>query len=360
MNIILDTNIFAQDFMMTTPRFELLLDYLKKTKSKLIMPQIVYQEIISLYTRRLKDKLKKFKEAKEHLESVLLDVFIPDINLEISVEVEKYLSYLKEKIKISDKDIVPYEDHYLKNAVHRVIWGVKPCSEKRKEFRDVLLWLSVLDIALREKDKKVVFISNNTKDFTDIDKRTLHPDLLEEAHRRGVEVKYYPTIDDFNKAHAVKIDFITKEWILSVIDFDKLFSYLSGMLEKRGEYEVLKWAKNQGKKGSARVEIVDINPQMFDMDYYVIEKSDGSYYVGVDFGSGVVGQAYFYEESEEPDEEYVIKVGEDEIKSETVIRSSTETREIIFLIEVCFTIGLTIKDKKVIKTNVIVNWVELY
>jgi len=49
MNVILDTNIYVQDLLMNSASFSLLLDYLNKTGSKIIMPQIVYQELAERY-----------------------------------------------------------------------------------------------------------------------------------------------------------------------------------------------------------------------------------------------------------------------------------------------------------------------
>lgn len=41
MLLVLDTNVLQADFQMRTPEFAILLDYLRKTQSKVVVPRIV-------------------------------------------------------------------------------------------------------------------------------------------------------------------------------------------------------------------------------------------------------------------------------------------------------------------------------
>ena len=112
MNVVLDTNILREDFLMESSKFRILFDYLKKTNSKIIMPKIVYQEIAAVYEREISDRLQGLRKAKGRLERALIDGSIQDFNIVIANEVEKYLTFLKRKLEISDNDIVLYKDNY--------------------------------------------------------------------------------------------------------------------------------------------------------------------------------------------------------------------------------------------------------
>ena len=81
--------------------------------------------------------------------------------------------------------------------------------------------MSCLEHALSEDEKTVIFISANTKDFSDKD-CNLHPKLIEEAKNTGVEIIYFSSLDNFLKSKASTIEFITKEWLEENIDFQEL------------------------------------------------------------------------------------------------------------------------------------------
>ncbi|MFZ2384740.1 MAG: PIN domain-containing protein [Candidatus Omnitrophota bacterium] len=135
------------------------------------------------------------------------------------------------------------KDEYLQEIVKRAIYRVKPCTERGEEFRDVLLWLTVLDIARLAKNDELIFISNNIHQFSD-GKNSLHSDLFKETENAKLQIKYYQSLDQFIEAHAVKIDFITKDWLSSVLDVDIIDKEIIKMLEMIGEEKLLKWAAN--------------------------------------------------------------------------------------------------------------------
>lgn len=189
MNVILDTNIFVQDFLMNSASFSLLLDYLKKTGSRILMPLIVYQELGEVYGSKLSTRLEAYEGARKLLERSLTDVQIPSLEIDIPSEVEKYLEFVKKRLKVRDKDIVPFREHYLDDLVTRAITRRKPFSEKGEEFRDALLWLTVLDMAREAEEETLAFISNDAKAFGR--SHQLYEALLHETESTGKQVNFY-------------------------------------------------------------------------------------------------------------------------------------------------------------------------
>jgi len=85
---------------------------------------------------------------------------------------------------------VHYKDEYLKEVINRSIKRIKPCSEKGEEFRDSLLWLTLLYIAEASENKMIVIISNNIKEFAS-DNGSLHPKLKDEEIKKDIKKTTY-------------------------------------------------------------------------------------------------------------------------------------------------------------------------
>ncbi len=346
MNVVLDTNILREDLPMKSTKFNILFDYIKKTNSKVIMPKIVYQEIAAVYKREIIDRLQEFRKAKGALKGVLVDASIQDFKIVIANEVKKYLAFLKKKLGISDNDIIPYEDDYLKEVVERAIRRTKPFSERGEGFRDALLWLTILDIARTTDQKILIFISSNVKHFAS--KGCLHYTLFKEAEDEGLTIKYYNSISHFIKDHASKIDYITYEWLVSAIDLDIIDKEVIDTLKSKGEHQLLEWAKLEDKKTTGYVNPIS---SFMDIDeFYVYEMMNGSLYVEALYNGEVEVEFEVEEEIEEKilDYEYDYDVIEHDFELQPVFRSrsKTETTTKCFYPEIRVTIGITIEDRE--------------
>jgi len=294
MDVVLDTNIFREDFLMDSSRFRILFDYLRKTDSKVVMPQIVYEEIAAVYEREISDRLEIFKKAKRNLEGALIDGEVQDFDISIAPEVKKYLGFLRSKLKISSKDIVSYKNSYLEEVVRRATRRVRPCSEKGEEFRDALLWLTVLDIARIADHRMLIFISNNVKQFAS-EEGCLHPTLLREAEDEDLSIRYYNSLSHFIKEHATRIDYITPKWLRSAIHTSAINDSFTKLLRRSGEDRLLHWARRQGKEPTGRV--FPYSSLLGLDDFHVYEMTDGSIYVEASY-SGAVMVEFEWEEGE--------------------------------------------------------------
>lgn len=242
MNIILDTNIFHTSFRLDSTKFKILFDYATKTHSKFILPEIVHDELAANYKRELLQKLNNFEQSRKKLVSFLPNLDVPEIELSIEEETNLYIQFVKKALQIDDKKIFGYKENYLREVISRAINRKRPCSDKGEEIRDAVLWLSVLDIAEEFSSDGVIFISQNTKQFALNDK--LHPDLQEDLDNRKVELKYFATLDDFAQQHAVKIDFITNEWLSENINIDMVLKEAAHIVRQKAEEEALRQYSN--------------------------------------------------------------------------------------------------------------------
>ena len=242
MNIAIDTNIIRNDFLFKSSDYKIIIDYLSKTDSKLILPLIVYKEVEGLYKRTLYERVEDYKKSTRILNNGMIEPmgFLDLSGINYDAEANKYLNFLKNKFHILDKDIVDYKPEYLEEIVTRAINRIKPCSSSGQEFRDTLLWLSLIEIAKNNSIKQLVFISNNIADFADSTGDNLHPTLIEDLSKNKINIIYFKSIKDFIKNQAVKIDFITDEWLEKNLDLEKISEQVVDIIDRNGERYILK------------------------------------------------------------------------------------------------------------------------
>jgi len=77
MDVALDSNEFLSDPRMAGVHFQTLLAYLRKTQSRLLIPKIVWDEVIARYPERISEPHKKAASAVRVLRSLLLAAKIP-------------------------------------------------------------------------------------------------------------------------------------------------------------------------------------------------------------------------------------------------------------------------------------------
>lgn len=323
MNIVLDTNIFVQDFLMTSRKFKILFDYLKKTNSKIIIPEIVYKEIAAVYKRELTEKSLKFIKAKETLGRSLVDASVPDYMIDVTDEVRKYLIFLKNKLGISDTDIFPYKDIYLKNALDRAIQYIKPCSESREEFCDTILWLTILDIAGTTNEKELVFISNNIKDFAS-DSRHLHPTLVRDAEDKGLTIRYYSSLNDFNEDLGIESISFAKYLVLDE-NIKAVNDEVIDVLQHE-KHRLLEWVGQKGHKPIGYVFVTSASMEFRNLSAY--EMVDGSWEVNAEY-DGKVEVEFELEQQiikESFEHGYDYDFAKDKFGSHPIYRSSSESK----------------------------------
>jgi len=157
MYIIIDTNIFRQDFLFHSEFYKLFGEFIRRTKSTLVIPKVVFEEVCYLYE-------KEWETKKQVLKKALSDVryFIEDNSnwrddsfiKNIKPDYERKLC----EIFLYHWEIIEYENVQICEIVRRAIHRIKPCSNKGEEFRDTLIWLSIIGFLKKDSSNKNVFI----------------------------------------------------------------------------------------------------------------------------------------------------------------------------------------------------------
>jgi hypothetical protein len=175
---VLDSNVFVADYWLRSPSFVLLRDFLRKTNATLVVPKIVFEEVVNHHKEDLK-KLKSDVSATLREGSRLIRNFkvredwIGTISRkEIEHPYQKFLSSELETLhaRILDYSAIPHTE-----IVNRDLRRRKPFQQSGKGYRDTLLWETIVRKCIK-KDTLTAFVTHNVRDFCGPD-GNLHKDL---------------------------------------------------------------------------------------------------------------------------------------------------------------------------------------
>jgi hypothetical protein len=204
MDVVADSNILIADFRMLNAEFRSLFDYLNATDSYLVIPKIVCQEVLADFSRKLHQRVGAARKGLKDLNRLLLQT---EISLSVDVDIEYEIELLRRRLCLESGSRIrlleDYQSITLEEVVKRGIERIRPASDEGEELRDVVVWMSVLNLC-KAAQREVAFISNNHKQFTADDKETLHPSLSAEATAAGVTIHFYRNIGSFLAANAPK------------------------------------------------------------------------------------------------------------------------------------------------------------
>jgi len=245
MDIIIDTNILRQDHLLRSSKFQVVLDYLQKTNSHLIIPTVVKDEMIAIFRRQLIELSDEARNRAAKIDRWCYDdTPRTDFHLDIDKEVATYTSFLNELTHGGGALELPHQDNFLGEVIRRQINRIKPASDKGEEFRDIIIWLSIKEF-LRQSQRAAVFISQNTKQFAARDSKELHSDLAAELSAENLDLRYFYSLDEFIQQHSSRVEFITEEWIKQNISRADIERASSGVIESSERY----WQRYTGWKG---------------------------------------------------------------------------------------------------------------
>ncbi len=226
MDIILDANAYIQALynngrgFLQTNQFAELLTYLRRTGSRLVIPEMTYNEVLARYQDRLSSVSKAARGAWTTLQKVGINSRIDFPELDINHEVSDLGNLLINPTP--GVKVLLYDDYSgvsIKEVAQRGISRKCPANEKGEELRDVILWLVVLQYAT-QSSATVAFVSGD-KTFQD-NEGALDPSLREDVERAQVKINFYPLIRDFVKGNALEVEPIQQSVLAPHISVDEL------------------------------------------------------------------------------------------------------------------------------------------
>lgn len=203
MDIILDSNIFLSDIRLAKAGFEGLFAYLRRTGNHLVIPEVVFQEVLARHKDRLSDSIDRANSSWNNVRHWQLSdgVNLPEVDVDAAskalfARLNQPTKWVKSIRYDNSSKITPMD------VALRGINRLKPASAEGEQLRDVLLWMQLLEYA-QESDREIAFITQNKKDFCGKDGSGLHPDLVQECAKLGIKVHFYFDIVEFLREHSL-------------------------------------------------------------------------------------------------------------------------------------------------------------
>jgi len=192
MKIVIDTNIFCQDYHLEKPHFRVLLEGCGVIPATIHIPEVVFDEVINRYREDLEEAVAKYDANCRTLTALTKSSM--NTNFDICQLVDVYKNYLTAKIKERGIELVSYPDIPHKKIVERDLARKKPFKRDGSGYRDCLIWENVKRVCMWG-DNQVAFITNNPKDFGE--GPHIDDDLAGEISNKRY-LRVYRSLKDFN------------------------------------------------------------------------------------------------------------------------------------------------------------------
>ncbi len=195
-HIVLDTNIFVQDFWLDGHAFTALLPNFKAVSDTLSIPEVVIDETISQYRKKIQEASDSLSKAHKRLKLYKKDLN-SNSSINIESEVNKYNIALKNILDDYGVKVLNYPEVEHRIIANKAMNRLKPFKGKGEGYCDALIWQNIIDLLI-DKNNEIVFITNNSKDF--LQKDCLDSDLKSELKDRDInpeKIKLYKNLKEF-------------------------------------------------------------------------------------------------------------------------------------------------------------------
>ena len=212
----LDANIFVADIWMSGLDHQNFWEAMSVTVNKVVVPSVVFHEVVDLYSRRLVEGIQGVKKAIQESRGVLRKSEFPMLASGYVEQVAgQYETWFKSSLESRGVEIAPYPQVEHATIVQRLLDQKRPFRGGEDGYRDFLIWKTLFGYdGCDESDDGMVLISADKKAFADA-RGLLHPDLAsdEDVEHAYGEVRYYHSLAAFMTDNAEELGFATTEFI---------------------------------------------------------------------------------------------------------------------------------------------------
>ena len=163
--IVLDTNIFVQDFWAQSSDFKILFSNSIKLDFKIILPQVIYDEILSQYKKKYMEYSTKMESSLKPFNKLMKKEFQVLLDYDFDKIINVYKKNLDEIISEYNILIIDYPNTNHKKIANRSMSRIKPFKNNGEGYCDTLIWENILELLQDKECEHLYFISNNPKDF---------------------------------------------------------------------------------------------------------------------------------------------------------------------------------------------------
>lgn len=167
MKLVLDSNIFCQDYRLASTNFRVLRDGLHLLPADLKIPEIVIDEVSNRYREILQERTIEIKRAKAVVARMLAkteDHALQAAACSPDQEEWRYRNWLLSELERMGAEILPYPTVSHKDVVRRELQRRRPFRRKGSGYRDYLIWETIRRQMVLGTER-LAFITANSTDF---------------------------------------------------------------------------------------------------------------------------------------------------------------------------------------------------
>ncbi|MGV0152066.1 PIN domain-containing protein [Rhodococcus sp. GB-02] len=189
--VVLDSNILCNTPFLQAEALQSFSDHAVERRIKVVVPEVVVMETVNVVRRTWEEELGKVSGFRINACGIANE--LEAVTSAVSAKIASYENDLRLRLSTLGFDIVPVPDVPHIEIARRASESVAPYLPKssKENYRDTLIWLTVLDVAESNPDDVVWFLSENHKDFGHKATQSSRNDrftvgLLQELTERGL------------------------------------------------------------------------------------------------------------------------------------------------------------------------------
>jgi hypothetical protein len=164
MIVVLDSNIFCQDWRLAGPSFRTFLEGLKLVPVQLKVPAVVLDEVCNKFREALSDHHRQLSTAVHTIGKLVGRTMSGAPALDIEAEVAHYRKHVEAVLAACGANVLPYPKTPHEEIVRRELARRKPFRANGAGYRDFLIWESVR-VLVGWGHERVGFVTANSQDF---------------------------------------------------------------------------------------------------------------------------------------------------------------------------------------------------
>lgn len=194
MRLFLDTNIIHGDFYLQGSRISKLCSAAPKLGYELMIPEVVYDEMVDQYRRELEKHFASYERVVSLTNRTRSGSIVKRLDRVSFLEekITEYRTMFSTRLDDLHIRIIPYPAVDIKMLVSKELLRKKPFKEVKEHgvgYRDALIWETIKVLCVPQEEliderAQIEFLTENTADFADSD-GNLHPSLVEELNAKG-------------------------------------------------------------------------------------------------------------------------------------------------------------------------------
>ena len=167
MKLVLDSNIFCQDYRLGSTNFRLLREGLHLIPADLKVPEVVIDEVTNRFRETLEETVIAAEKSDAALNRLLPPASRPQSRkIVVAQETEGYRGWLLAALSDLGAEILPYPDVPHKKVVERDLQRRRPFKRDGSGYRDFLIWESIRKL-MHWGTERVIVVTGNLTDFAD-------------------------------------------------------------------------------------------------------------------------------------------------------------------------------------------------